>query len=93
MKAWESLRGYWNGWVNLEDVERVDVIHVLSHDPHYPGETGYITTDLLKNYLPEELTAYEILICGPPVMIRKLEAPLAEEDVPPDQIHHELFEY
>ncbi len=77
----------------LEDVERVDVIHVLSDDPHYPGESGFITTDLLEKYLEEALESYEFLICGPPVMIRKLEAALEEADVPPDQVHHELFEY
>lgn len=77
----------------LESVRADTVIHVLSDDPNYPGETGFITTGLLRKYLPRELAAYEFLICGPPAMTRKLEDALAAESVPPRQIHHELFSY
>jgi predicted ferric reductase len=77
----------------LENVETVNVIHVLSDQPEYQGETGYITIDLLRKYLHRPLNEYEFLICGPPVMITKLESDLSAQDVPQERIHHELFGY
>jgi predicted ferric reductase len=77
----------------LDDVETVTVTHVISDDPDHPGERGYITLDLMRKYLQQELTAYEFLICGPPIMTTKLEAALSQAGVPPGQIHHELFSY
>ncbi len=77
----------------LENSKTVNVIHVLSEDSNYPGETGYITISLLKKYLTDALSNYEFLVCGPPVMTMKLEEALAIENVPYEQIHHELFSY
>ena len=77
----------------LENFKSVNVIHVLSEDSNYPGETGYITIPVLKKYLTEALSNYEFLICGPPVMTMKLEEVLTTENVPCGQIHHELFSY
>jgi len=77
----------------LENTEQINIIHVMSRDTNYPGETGYITTELLKKYLSHSLNEYEFLICGPPVMTKKLEEELAAENVPQIQIHHELFSY
>jgi predicted ferric reductase len=77
----------------IEALEHVRVIHVLSDEEDYPGETGFITPDLLKKYLPRELADYEFLICGPPAMTAKLEAALGERGVPREQIHHELFSF
>ncbi len=77
----------------LENVETVNIIHVLSDQPEYQGETGYITTDVLRKYLCRPLKEYEFLICGPPRMIMKLEEGLSAQGVPQEQIHHELFRY
>jgi NAD(P)H-flavin reductase len=77
----------------LDNVETVTVTHVISDDPDHPGETGFITTDLMRTYLQRELTEYEFLICGPPAMTVKLESALEGEGVPAGQIHHELFSY
>ena len=77
----------------LESLQHLRVVHVISDEKNYPGETGFITPDLLKKYLPRDLREYEFLICGPPAMTTKLEAGLDEEGVPTEQIHHELFSY
>lgn len=77
----------------LCNVETISVTHVISHDPHYPGETGLITVELLRKRLERDLADYEFLICGPPVMTVKLETALSDEGVPRAQIHHELFSY
>lgn len=77
----------------LEAVENLRVVHVLSEQDDYPGETGFITAELIKKYVPGDLPEYEFLICGPPVMTRKLESDLGEHGVVGEQIHHELFSY
>jgi len=77
----------------LEQIPDLRIIHVISHEPDYPGEKGFITTDLMKHHLDRALTAYEFLLCGPPVMTQKLEADLLKNGVPNTQIHHEMFSY
>ncbi|MCF7956209.1 MAG: ferric reductase-like transmembrane domain-containing protein, partial [Phycisphaerae bacterium] len=77
----------------LDNIEQINIIHVMSQDTNYPGETGYITTSLLKKHLSHSLNEYEFLICGPPVMTKKLEEKLIIENIPSSQIHHELFSY
>ncbi|MHB9030808.1 MAG: ferredoxin reductase family protein [Candidatus Latescibacterota bacterium] len=78
----------------MEAAEHVDIIHVLSGiEEHEEFETGFISIALLKRYLGEDLSRYEFFLCGPPVMINKLEPSLRAENVPEEQIHHELFSY
>ncbi len=77
----------------LESLENVTVIPVISDDPSYEGEKGYVTLELIERYLHGALESYEFLLCGPPAMIRKLETALKKEaGVPAKQIHHELFQ-
>lgn len=77
----------------LEQIQGLRIVHVISNEPGYPGETGFITTDLMKSHLSKSLTDYEFLICGPPIMTQKLEAGLRDNGVPDGQIHHEMFSY
>jgi len=77
----------------FEEMERVRLVHVLSDEPDYEGETGFITPELLRKHLQRDLKDHEFLICGPPEMTIKLESGLGGEGVPADQIHHELFSY
>ncbi len=75
----------------VDALEHVQVVHVLNQEPDFPGEHGFITVDILARHLPQDLQAYRFLICGPPVMVRKLEAALHESLVPDDRVQHELF--
>lgn len=77
----------------LESISHVEVVHVLSDDPSFQGEHGFVTAELMRRHLTQPLVSYEFLVCGPPVMINKLEKALLEENVPRVQIHHELFGY
>jgi NAD(P)H-flavin reductase len=78
----------------IESLDRIRVVHVLSEEKEYEGETGYITSGLLKKYLQRNPGDYEFLICGPPAMTATLEKALVgEEGVPSEQIHHEMFSY
>jgi predicted ferric reductase len=78
---------------DIAAMDQVRIIHVLSDQPDYPGEKGFITMALLKKHLDRDLKEYEFLICGPPVMTEKLIAGLAGEGVPAGQAHYELFSY
>jgi predicted ferric reductase len=75
----------------LDALEHVQVVHVLNDEPDFPGEKGLVTVDVLRRNLPQELAAYQFLICGPPVMIVTLEEALTAEGVPDSQVSHELF--
>ncbi len=69
------------------------VVPVLESPPEgWDGESGYITTDMLKRYLPDNYRDYHMFLCGPPVMLDAVRDCLDELQVPPTQIHSELFE-
>ena len=46
--------------------EHVHVVHVLSNDPLYSGEKGFITQEILQKYAPEGPVSY--FLCGPRAM-------------------------
>ncbi|HBA85548.1 MAG TPA: hypothetical protein DCZ95_15800 [Verrucomicrobia bacterium] len=75
----------------FESLKSVRVVHVLSDEPDFKGETGLVTLDLLRKHLKRDLPDYEYLLCGPPPMIKILESDLDAAGVPPEQVHHELF--
>jgi predicted ferric reductase len=77
----------------IDGLEQIQVVHVLSDQPDYPGERGFITVDLLQRHLAGDLKEYEFMICGPPIMTEKLRAGLAGAGIPGGQIHYELFSY
>lgn len=77
----------------LDSCRHVTVVHVLSEQPDYEGHQGFITPDILRQYCGDDLTPYEFLLCGPPIMVKKLEAALHKSKVPQGQVHHELFEW
>lgn len=78
----------------VEAAEHVELVHVLSGlEEHESLRVGFITVGLLEEHLNRELAEHEFLLCGPPIMVRKLEADLRANGVPRSQIHHELFGY
>lgn len=77
----------------LEAMEHVRVVHVISDQEDYEGEKGFITVELLQKYVQSDLKDHEFLLCGPPVMIKKIEQALMDAHIPADRIHHELFNF
>lgn len=75
----------------LDALQHVHVVQVLNDEPDFEGETGFITADVLRRNLDDELTSYVFLLCGPPAMIENLEAELRASGVPDAQIREELF--
>jgi len=71
----------------------VTVVHVLSRpEPSWTGESGRITTELLRRHLPLQFRRYEYLICGSTQMMDAMEDSLVEADVPAGQISSERFD-
>ncbi len=66
------------------------VVHVLSHQPDWPGEKGYIDGNLLKKYL-DGFENPQVFVCGPPVMMTKVIRLLRQSGVPKARIHYERF--
>lgn len=77
----------------LDELKQGKVVHVISEQEDYEGEKGFITLELIEKYVQQELKAYEFLLCGPPVMILKIEQALLDAGIPSKQIHHELFSF
>jgi predicted ferric reductase len=66
------------------------VIHVLSNQPEWPGEKGYMDTELLHNHL-DGFENPQIFVCGPPVMMAKVVRALQQVGVPKARTHFERF--
>ncbi|MEP7104108.1 MAG: ferric reductase-like transmembrane domain-containing protein [Candidatus Dojkabacteria bacterium] len=56
-------------------------------------ENGFITSDLIKKYLKEDLPNYKFFICGPPIMMTKMEADLISKGVKRENIMWENFSF
>lgn len=65
--------------------DRVHVVHVLSDDPTFEGETGFLTADLIRKYTPgpdnrgREAT---YMFCGPYPMWQAVKGAMKELGVP-----------
>ncbi|MGZ6346091.1 MAG: hypothetical protein ACXWNC_00775, partial [Anaerolineales bacterium] len=66
------------------------IIHVLSNQPEWPGEKGYVDTGLLRKHL-EGFENPQVFVCGPPVMMTKVVRSLQQVGVPKSRIHFERF--
>jgi predicted ferric reductase len=91
--------GDWDGVAFREQLEelkdRLDltVVHVLERPPDgWPGETGYITAEVLARHLPDGYQRFQYFICGPDPMMDAAESALIELDVPPERVHTERFD-
>lgn len=72
---------------------RVRFVNVISGDPDYQGEKGYLSADLIRKYTEEDPadggTSY--FVCGPLPMYRFVEGELKKLGVPKRRIRMEVF--
>ena len=68
----------------------VQVTHVLSEEPNYKGEQGYVDEEKIKRLVPDA-AARDIYLCGPPPMMSAITKILQQLGVPRRQIHFEKF--
>jgi len=66
------------------------VIHVLSNQAGWPGEKGYVGTEMLHKYL-DGFDKPQVFVCGPPVMMTKVVRVLEKIGIPKARIHYERF--
>jgi len=66
------------------------VIHVMSNQDDWPGEKGFVTAQRLAKYL-NGVTAPQVFVCGPPVMMDKVIPSLVSLGIPKQRIHDERF--
>jgi NAD(P)H-flavin reductase len=72
------------------NLTRVPILEEAPDD--WQGESGYITTEILTRYLPDNLQDLEYFLCGPKEMLQAVREQLIELGVPRTQIHSELFD-
>ncbi|MEO6729108.1 MAG: ferredoxin reductase family protein [Candidatus Dojkabacteria bacterium] len=80
---------------SVEAKSNLKVVNVLSGEatPKDGFEIGFVTSDLLKKYLKEDLPNYKFFICGPPIMMTKIEADLISKGVKKEDIMWEDFSF
>ena len=71
----------------LKDFE---FIPVVSNDPSYKGEKGFIDAEKIKKYA-NNINDYDFYICGPPIMLELQIKNLKALGVPSNKIHYERF--
>ncbi|MFP4250913.1 MAG: ferric reductase-like transmembrane domain-containing protein, partial [Armatimonadota bacterium] len=76
----------------MEERLNLRVVHVLSEQPEYDGETGYVDADLLGRVLNGEVSDADVYLCGPPPMMDLVEDALRELGFDGSAIHSERFE-
>ena len=90
-----------NDWESVTFREELDaltaemnlqVIYVLD-DPHegWEGETGYVNTEILERYLPEQYRRFVYFICGPEPLMEAMDSALPELGVPEERVLSERF--
>jgi ferredoxin-NADP reductase len=79
----------------LQELERANpnfrLVATMTKDPDWEGETRRIDTELLRDHLEEDLTAYTYLVAGPPAMAEAVVEMLKNAGVPEEQISSDGF--
>jgi ferredoxin-NADP reductase len=66
------------------------IYNVLSDQPDYKGEKGFVDKEKLARLIPD-ITDRDIFLCGPPPMMAGVRRALQELGVPIAQVHYERF--
>ncbi len=66
------------------------VHHVLSEEPHWAGEKGFIDRERIARLVPD-VASCDVYLCGPPPMMALVRRALRELGVPRARVHWERF--
>jgi predicted ferric reductase len=87
MTLLEELRDLSHRTPNLQ------AIPVVTNPPDgWDGESGYITAEIMKKYLPKQYRRFKYLICGPKPLMDSMEEALPVLGVPPENVLTERFD-
>ncbi|MGN1024370.1 MAG: 2Fe-2S iron-sulfur cluster-binding protein, partial [Lachnospiraceae bacterium] len=65
---------------------RVKVVHIMSDDPEWEGEKGFLSRELIEKYSEPDST---YMFCGPLVMRNFVEKALHEMGIAPERFRHD----
>lgn len=80
-------------WEEVQDLAQkgnVKVVNILSEQPNYQGEKGYIDQEKIARLVPD-IASRDVFICGPPAMVNSVMPALHNLGVPKKQLHFERF--
>ena len=70
------------------DCPNVKVIHILSEDPSWTGEKGFLSREIIEKYSTENCT---YMFCGPRAMYEFVSKALQEMGVPERRFRHDVI--
>jgi predicted ferric reductase len=77
----------------LAELEReggLSVCHVISGDPDWAGEKGFLDAEMIKRLAPD-FAERDAFLCGPPPMVASVRAALTGLGMSRTRIHSEVF--
>ena len=90
--ASKDLTPFYDELKELEAESNLKVVHVFEDpDDDWGGETGYITPEIIRKHLPEDITKCDYFVCGPAPMMDVAEGALRDWGVPVHRVHSERF--
>jgi predicted ferric reductase len=88
----KELTPFYNELKTLSAELNLNLVHVFEEAPDgWDGETGFITEEIMKRNLPDDLSNCEYFVCGPPLMMDIVETTLKDWGVPVHRVHSERF--
>ncbi len=73
-----------------KSMRSLKVVHVMSAQNEWKGEKGYVDGGTVSRHV-EDFGSSRFYLCGPPVMMKKVEGSLLALGVPGKRIHYERF--
>ncbi len=70
------------------DCDKVKVVHILSDEKKDGFEYGFITSDIIKKYAPED---YSLFMCGPEALYRFADGEIKKLGLPKRKVRKELL--
>lgn len=87
-----ELTPFYEELMELSKVLNLKVVHVLDEPSNdWDGETGFITEEIMKRHIPEDVSKCEYYVCGPAPLMDVAESTLREWGVPIHRVHSERF--
>lgn len=78
--------------IDLKNELNLTIKHVIENPPdEWQGYEGFITDELIKKYIPENLESADYYVCGPEPLMDLAEITLRNSGVPVYKIHSERF--
>lgn len=79
-------------WASLhQHINYIPVLSEAKEDDNWVGRTGFVHEAVVEDIV--NLSAYDVYMAGPPIMINSAKEAFAEKDLPIDQLFSDSFEY